>query len=131
MTKDQTTPEDFFKCFAAQFLPENLLTYFDIVSFETEELPKDKQVDIYKKCLHVYVKERDNRQVYGSHLRSNGFTEETTVTDFPCHGMKVQIHAKRRRYLDDEGKSCVPCPYQFKVKGTSYTPEYGFFCEIN
>ena len=62
-----------------------------------------------------------------AHLRPNGFTEETKVSDFPIRDRKVLLHIRRRRWLDSEGKNVIISTYPLVEQGTRYSPEFAAF----
>ena len=81
-----TTPElqtKILEDFLHYFLPEGLLDYFEPVMAEDKE-HQVKKDEVYKRDLHLYFDERDNRTPELQHLRPNGFTEERTISDFPA-----------------------------------------------
>jgi len=59
------------------------LEYFDVVEFAEEPTPEDT---LYRKILHLYLDERDNRPPSMSEAKPNGFTEgllpKVTTTSF-------------------------------------------------
>ena len=56
MTEEHT---DFYKGLAIYILPEGVTDYFDLVDFNEE--PAQKGDQLFKKELHLYLDERDNR----------------------------------------------------------------------
>ena len=63
--------------FLHYFLPDGLLYYFEPVMAEDKE-HQIKQDEVYKRILHLYFDERDNRPAELQHLRPNGtkFSDE-------------------------------------------------------
>ena len=57
--------------------------------------------------MHIYLDERDvlPEEYEGKSLSANGFYEESTIKDFPLRDRKVVLHVRRRRWLDEYGKS--------------------------
>ena len=125
MTEEHT---DFYKGLAIYILPEGVTDYFDLVDFNEE--PAQKGDQLYKKELHLYLDERDNRPEGFVGIKPNGFTEEKQILDFPVRSRRMVLHVRRRRWLTAEGKSVmVPLAEAAKIarEGTSYSKELGFF----
>ena len=103
-----------------------MLDWFDFVSAK-EEVAEKKKDSIYKSTLHIYLDEKDNRSAETQHLRLNGFTEATIVKDFPVRDRNLMLHIRRRRYLDEDGKSVILSVYQATADGTRYSEEFAAF----
>ena len=73
--------------FLHYFLPDGLLDYFEPVMAEDKE-HQIKKDEVYKRELHLYFDERDNRTEELQYLRPNGFTEERLIRDFPARARK-------------------------------------------
>lgn len=127
--------------FAYTVLPPGILELFSLVSTEetASKLTKAEQetrivtdsawsdIDI-----HVKLDERDNRtDEQKTKWRSNGYTETTVVQDFPIRDRKVFLHIRRRRWLDEEGKS-VMCSldYEIVANGIKLSPQFADFLKI-
>ncbi len=67
--------------FLHYFLPDGLLAFFEPVMAEDKE-HQIKKDEVYKRELHLYFDERDNRTPEMQNLRPNGFTEERTISGF-------------------------------------------------
>ena len=125
MTEEHT---DFYKGLAIYILPEGVTDYFDLVDFNEE--PAQKGDQLYKKELHLYLDERDNRPEGFVGIKSNGFTEEKQILDFPVRSRRTVLHVRRRRWLTAEGTSVmVPLTDAAKIarEGTSYSKELALF----
>ena len=125
MTEKHT---DFYKGLAIYILPEGVTDYFDLVDFNEE--PAQKGDQLYKKELHLYLDERDNRPEGFVGIKSNGFTEEKQILDFPVRSRRTVLHVRRRRWLTAEGTSVmVPLTDAAKIarEGTSYSKELALF----
>ena len=125
MKHEQT---DFYKGLAIYFLPDGVTNYFDVVDYCEEPAHKDGQ--LYKKELHIYLDERDNRPDGFVGIKSNGFTEERKILDFPVRNRRTVLHVRRRRWLTSGGKSViVPLAGTAKIayEGTSYSKELALF----
>ena len=74
---------------ATFFLPDSMLDYFDIVWAE-EKSVAHMHNERYKTEFHMYLDEKDNRTEQLKTLRSNGFTEETVIDDFPVRNVSLR-----------------------------------------
>lgn len=118
-----------YKFFADFFLPAGMLDYFEIERM-VESSPSSDAIAKgaeYSSILDVYLKELDNRNESQQDLQMNGYTEYTTIEDFPIRGRKVRLHIRRRRWLDKEGKSIIINAYPIKAEGSRYSPEFAAF----
>ena len=118
-----------YKFFADFFLPAGMLDYFEIERMEESSPSKDaiaKGAE-YSSVLDIYLKELDNRDAAQQNLQMNGYTEYTTIEDFPIRDRKVRLHIRRRRWLDKEGKSIIINAYPIKEDGSRYSPEFAAF----
>ena len=72
-------------------LPENILDQFDIVKLEDEDIARnDGTYQPFKHNVHIYLDEQDNRTAeQRATLKPNGFTEYTSVKDYPVHNRPV------------------------------------------
>lgn len=125
MNQEQT---DFYKGLALYFLPDGVTNYFDVVDYCEE--PAHKGDQLYKKELHIYLDERDNRPEGFPGIKANGFTEERKILDFPVRNRCTVLHVRRRRWLTADGKSViVPLTDAAKIayEGTSYSKELALF----
>ena len=85
--------------FLSLFLPDEMLDWFEVVDFKEEPNKGKEQADVlYKKVLHIYLDERDNRTDEEQVLMPDGFTEPTLIKDYPIRNRKVVLHVRRRRY---------------------------------
>ena len=128
MTEEHT---DFYKGLAIYILPEGVTDYFDLVDFNEE--PAQKGDQLYKKELHLYLDERDNRPEGFVGIKSNGFTEEKQILDFPVRSRRTVLHVRRRRWLTADGKSVmVPLGEAAMIarEGTSYSKELALFLNM-
>ena len=124
-----TTPElqtKILEDFLHYFLPEGLLDYFEPVMAEDKE-HQVKKDEVYKRDLHLYFDERDNRTPELQHLRPNGFTEEKVISDFPARNRKLVLHIRQRRWLDEDGKSVILNVYELATNGTKFSDEFAEF----
>ena len=122
---------DFYKGLAIYILPEGVTDYFDLVDFNEESAQKGDQ--LYKKELHLYLDERDNRPEGFVGIKPNGFTEERQILDFPVRSRRTVLHVRRRRWLTADGKSVmVPLGEAAMIarEGTSYSKELALFLNM-
>ena len=112
--------------FLHYFLPDGLLDYFEPVMAEDKE-HQIKKDEVYKRELHLYFDERDNRTEDLQYLRPNGFTEERLISDFPACARKLTLHIRRRRWLDEEGKNVILDVYSLANNGTKFSDEFAEF----
>lgn len=114
----------------ALLLPDGVLDHFEIVKLDEDDAPAsaDGSYTPYKRKVHLYLDERDERTPEElMALRPNGFTEYTTVTDYPVRNRLLTLHMRRRRYIGPEDKNTILCIYPLKAKGTSISPEFAHF----
>lgn len=118
-----------YKFFADFFLPAGMLDFFEIERMEESSPSRDaiaKGAE-YSSVLDIYLKELDNRDASQQDLQMNGYTEYTTIEDFPIRDRKVRLHIRRKRWLDKEGKSIIINAYPIKEDGSRYSPEFAAF----
>ena len=110
-------------------LPENILDQFDIVKLEDEDIARnDGTYQPFKHNVHIYLDEQDNRTAEQRlSLKPNGFTEYTSVKDYPVRNRLLTLHIRRRRYLDAEERSVILSEFPLKADGTSISPEFADF----
>lgn len=111
---------------AYMVLPPSILDWFDIVKVK-EQITDPTGKEVFVGIIHIYLDESDNRTSDMVHLRPNGFTEETKVSDFPIRDRKVLLHIRRRRWLDAAAKNVIISTYPLVEQGTRYSPEFAAF----
>ncbi|MDR1198091.1 MAG: hypothetical protein LBK94_03635, partial [Prevotellaceae bacterium] len=83
-------------------LPADIASFFDLV-----DVAEKAEVDDRRE-LHLYL---DKKPIVpagynSSNLSPNGFYEAGSIQDFPIRDRRVQLHVRRRRWLDKStGKS--------------------------
>lgn len=60
-------------------------------------------------------------------MKPNGFTEYTSVRDYPVRNHLQTLHIRRRRYTNAEGKNVLLSEYPLKAAGTSISSEFADF----
>ena len=113
----------------ALILPDKILDQFDIVKLEDEDIDRhDGTYQPFKHNVHIYLEEQDNRTAeQRATLKPNGFTEYTSVKDYPVRNRLLTLHIRRRRYLDADDKSVILSGFPIKADGTSISPEFADF----
>lgn len=111
---------------ASLVLPPSILNYFDVTGMDVEVVTP-KPGDFYSQVVHIYLDEKDNRTEEVKDLRPNGFTEETSIEDFPIRDRKLILHVRRRRWIDKENHNVIINPYRLVYEGTRYSPEFAAF----
>lgn len=105
-------------------LPEELISYFDIVS--TAEL-----CDVKTRKHYIEV-ELEEKNVLPSGYEpgcyeSKGFLSCKRVQDFPLRGKAVYLNIRRRRWRHKETKDEVRSDYSFIADGAKLTQELADF----
>lgn len=111
-------------------LPEGILEWFEVTKIEEKANDKaegELERHLYPKVLHVYLDEILSDAAEERGLRPNGYTEATTVNDYPVRNRKLMLHVRRRRYCDRTGKNVLLNNYKASEDGTRLTVEYGIF----
>lgn len=111
-------------------LPEGILEWFEVTKIEekiNDKAKDDLERHLYPKVLHVYLDEILSEAAEERGLRPNGYTEATTVNDYPVRNRKLMLHVRRRRYSDRTGKNVLLNNYKASEDGTRLTVEYGIF----
>lgn len=106
-----------------------MLDFFELVWMETESLTsRESQKEIeYTGVLHSHLDERDSRTEDLQDLRSNGFTEPATMSDFPVRDRRVDLHIRRRRWLTQDGRSAILNIYPLIAEGAKYSVAFAEF----
>lgn len=108
----------------SMFLPEELLTHFDIVDFkELGDIPTKKD------CFYIYLDEKNSiPDGYSSdEYESKGFCERTLIQDFPIRGKAVYLCIRRRRWRSKSTKTEIKSDYFFIAEGSKLTVELSDF----
>ena len=113
-----------YKGLVSYFLPDGVLEYFAVVDFAEEPTSEDT---LYRKILHLYLDERDNRPPSMSGAKPNGFTEERCILDFPIRDRKTILHVRRRRWTTSEGHNYIVPLESMAHDKTQYSKELALF----
>lgn len=100
------------------FLPEGILTYFEVSAVEKSE-------EGY--WISLLEKELEPTEFLGQKLSSKGFFEEITIKDFPIRGKACYLKVKRRRWLNESLSQTVSRDWEIVAKGTRMTQEFAAF----
>jgi len=102
---------------AKYVIPKELLEYFELTNIQEAG-----------EVLHFHFDELNivPEEYSGLHLSANGFYEESTIKDFPLRDRKVILHIRRRRWVDDVGKSYSRA-WDLVASGTRYSREFAYF----
>lgn len=113
-----------YEAIARLMLPENILDTFEVVRVEEEKTGIIEETGLEKRIIHMHLDERDLRDEAWHDLQPNGFTEARKINDFPVRDRKVVLHVRRRRWLDDDGRSVILNQDGIVAEGTSYSREF-------
>ena len=109
----------------SSFLPEGLLSHFDIVDF------KELGVLVTQKdCFYIYLDQKNilPKEYSSIEYESKGFYEPTIIQDFPIRGKAVYLVIRRRRWRNKIDKSIeVKSNYSFIAEGSKLTVELSDF----
>ena len=109
----------------SSFLPEGLLSHFDIVDFK--ELG-DFQTK--KDCFYIYLDEKNilPHHYDSSEFESKGFCDRVFIQDFPIRGKAVYLGIRRRRWRNKIEKSVeIKSDFSFIAEGSKLTIELSDF----
>lgn len=114
---------------ASPVLPTSIMIFFEIIGMDVEAVaPKPR--DFYTQVVHIYLDEKDNRTDEFKELRPNGFTEPTVIEDFSIRNRKLVLHARRRRWQDEQGHSVIINIYPLVREGIRYSEEFAVLFKI-
>jgi hypothetical protein len=109
----------------SSFLPDGLLSHFDIVGFK--ELG---DLQTKKDCFYIYLDEKNTlpNDFNSNDFESKGFYERTLIQDFPIRGKAVYLGIRRRRWRSKTDKLIeVKSDYSFIAEGSKLTIELSDF----
>ena len=109
----------------SSFLPQGLLTHFDIVAFK--ELG---DLQTKNDCFYIYLDEKNilPKDFKNAEFEYKGFYERTIIQDFPIRGKAVYLVIRRRRWRNKFDKSIeVKSDYSFIAEGSKLTVELSAF----
>jgi transposase len=98
-------------------LPKDLLENFEISKIETQS-----------DTIHFHLDERMNANLSKDpNFESKGFTDVSSITDFPIRDHKVILKLRRRRWLDVRTGKSFQLPLQIAAEGARYSKEFAAF----
>jgi hypothetical protein len=109
----------------SSFLPDELLTHFDIVDFKELGCLQTK-----KDCFYIYLDEKNllPKGYLPTEFESKGFYERAIVQDFPIRGKAFYLGIRRRRWRNKNDKSIeIKSDYSFIADGSKLTVELSDF----
>lgn len=111
----------------ALFLPEGILDYFEIVSYEKSSSGKT----IYESELVLSLDEKDiiPKEYKNHQYKSCGFMEPRCIEDYPIRNMLVKLKVRRRRWeiIIEGEKKKVSRDWEVIAQGTRMSEEYAAF----
>ncbi len=115
----------------ALFLPEGILDYFEIVSYEKSSSGKT----IYDSQLVLSLDEKDiiPTEYKTLQYKSCGFMEPRYIEDYPIRNMLVKLKVRRRRWetIIEGEKKKVSRDWEVIAQGTRMSEEYAAFFKRN
>lgn len=107
-----------------EFLPELLLTHFEVVKFF-----KLSNIATKKMEFEIYLDERNDLPPGYSKddYESKGFLPSTRIQDFPIRGKAVYLIIRRRRWRHKQTGREITNDYSFIAKGSRLTKEISDF----
>lgn len=99
--------------------PEVITANFEFTDYQESEGAMEYWLD-----EREYKSKEDYKK--GS-VHSHGFTEATTIQDFPIRGKTVYLHVRRRRFIDTADGSMFTYDYDLTKEGSKLTPDFVAF----
>ncbi len=119
--------EGFSEELLALFLPEGILDYFELVSYEKSSSGKT----LYESELVLSLEEKDiiPAEYKDFQYKSCGFMEARYIEDYPIRNMLVKLKIRRRRWeITIEGKKKkVSRDWEVIAQGTRMSEGYAAF----
>jgi len=115
------------------FLPEGILDYFDITSFERT----DSNLKTYDKRLTIFLSEKKviPEKYQGEIYKASGFMDPRIIDDYPIRNMLVSLSIKRRRWdvtINDQTMKISRDWDSIITQGTRISTEFAAFLkELN
>ncbi|MFE3869344.1 hypothetical protein ACFX5E_14870, partial [Flavobacterium sp. LS2P90] len=100
----------------SSFLPEGLLSHFDIFDFKELVNLQSK-----KDCFYIYLDEKNilAKDFDSNEFESKGFYGRALIQNFPIRGKAVYLGIRRRRWRNKTDKSIeVKSDYSFIAEGS-------------
>ena len=100
------------------FLPEGILTYFDIKSVSEQGS---------KLIISLEEKPLTSEELSKQRLHSKGFYPAVEIQDFPIRRKACYFKVKRRRWIDIDSAEPYTRDWDLVAKGTKMTSEFALF----
>lgn len=106
------------------FLPEDLLTYFEILEIHEEKIEGKK-----KGIITISLDEKNilPENYSEENYESKGFYPGVKIQDFPIRGNEVYLLIRRRRWRHKVEKTEIKNDYTFIAEGSKITKELSDF----
>lgn len=110
------------------FLPEGLLSYFDVVGFDKAPITDS----LYANRLTIFLEEKKEvPEAYKNYrYKASGFMEPRVVDDYPIRDNLVSLSLKRRRwdvFVDEKWIKVNRSWGDFIAQGTRLSKEFAAF----
>ena len=114
-----------YRQLAEMMLPKGILEYFEVerLSRQTDKTREGEAVPV----VVVVLKERNMPPEGRGKLTSNGFVEGASLYDYPIRGQRMLLKFRRRRWVDEEGRSVSRDWSGLGAKGVKITAEFAAF----
>ncbi len=99
-------------------LPDDILNKFDLVN-----------ISIEKEIINISLDEKNIPPLEYSNyeLKSIGFSNSSTVSDFPVRGKSLFLKMRRRKWFIENEKRYIQNNWNLVFEGTKLTKEFGAF----
>ena len=106
------------------FLPEDLLTHFDLV-----DLLELGEVSTKKMLFEIHLDEKNELPAgfSANEYESKGFLPSSTIQDFPIRGKAVYLVIRRRRWRHKLTRKEITNNYSHVAEGSRLTQELSDF----
>ena len=106
------------------FLPEGLLTHFEVISIlELGDISTKKM--IFE--IHLNEKNQLPSDIDSSEYESKGFLPSSRIQDFPIRGKAVYLVLRRRRWRNKLTRQEISNTYFHVAEGSILTQELSYF----
>jgi hypothetical protein len=99
------------------FLPSWLFDYFELEKFSQDS----SRIDVYLGEKKLIPEGKPGA------LIAYGFTDYSTVQDFPVKGKAVYLHLRRRKWLQKDTEEIISRQFDINYEGTRLTKEFVAF----
>ena len=106
------------------FLPEGLLTHFEVISIlELGDISTKKMI------FEIHLNEKNHlpSDIDSSEYESKGFLPSSRIQDFPIRGKTVYLVLRRRRWRNKLTRQEISNTYFHVAKGSRLTQELSDF----